>query len=100
MSQCAVLHWRANALPLTAISSGLGDQNCAGRIALTLEGGYDLDALGYCDTAATQALLGQTWEDPLGTKPLPCEQRMVGDAGAIEARSVGLMKRFPPPAHS
>ena len=47
------------------------DQNCAGRIALILEGGYDLDALGYCATAATQVLLGRPWVDPLGASPYP-----------------------------
>lgn len=47
------------------------DRNCAGRIALILEGGYDLEALGYCALAATQALLGQPWQDPLGASPYP-----------------------------
>ena len=47
------------------------DQNCMGRIALILEGGYDLEALGHCALAATQALLGQAWQDPLGASPYP-----------------------------
>jgi acetoin utilization deacetylase AcuC-like enzyme len=45
------------------------DRNCLGRIVLILEGGYDLEALGYCVLAATQALLGQPWNDPLGESP-------------------------------
>jgi acetoin utilization deacetylase AcuC-like enzyme len=45
------------------------DENCEGKIALILEGGYDLEALGACALAATQALLGQPWDDPLGASP-------------------------------
>jgi acetoin utilization deacetylase AcuC-like enzyme len=45
------------------------DQNCNGRIALFLEGGYDLDAGSACAVAAIQALLGQTWQDSLGNSP-------------------------------
>ena len=49
--------------------SAWADSNCNGRIALFLEGGYDLDAGAACSVAATEALLGQKWEDPLGTSP-------------------------------
>lgn len=45
------------------------DQNCDGRIALFLEGGYDLQAGAACSTAAVSALLGEAWEDPLGPPP-------------------------------
>ncbi|MBW8011901.1 MAG: histone deacetylase [Chloroflexi bacterium] len=43
------------------------DRHCQGRIALILEGGYDLEAGSYSALAAVQALLEQTWQDPLGS---------------------------------
>lgn len=49
------------------------DENCDGRIALNLEGGYDLEAAANSALAATQALLGQVWDDPLGPSPTPEE---------------------------
>ena len=42
------------------------DQHCEGRIALVLEGGYDLEAGAGCGLAVSQALLGQDWDDSLG----------------------------------
>ena len=42
-----------------------------GRIALVLEGGYDLEAMGACAQACTAALLEAPWEDPLGAYPRP-----------------------------
>lgn len=45
------------------------DRNCAGRIALFLEGGYDLNAASVCSRAVTAALLGVEWKDPLGPSP-------------------------------
>jgi len=47
------------------------DNNCHGRIALFLEGGYDLDAGACCALASTNALLGNSWKDPLGISPTP-----------------------------
>lgn len=43
--------------------------NCLGRIALFLEGGYDLEAGSACGLAVTQALLGQKWDDLIGPAP-------------------------------
>lgn len=45
------------------------DQNCRGRLAVFLEGGYDLQAAGSCGLATVQALTGQPWEDQLGPSP-------------------------------
>ncbi len=45
------------------------DRNCQGRIALFLEGGYDLEAGAACGVAATAALLGYEIEDPIGPAP-------------------------------
>jgi acetoin utilization deacetylase AcuC-like enzyme len=44
-------------------------QNCEGRIALFLEGGYDLQAGAACAQALTAALLGQSYRDLLGPAP-------------------------------
>ncbi|MCS6907590.1 MAG: histone deacetylase [Anaerolineales bacterium] len=45
------------------------DAHCEGRIALFLEGGYDLEAAKACTLAVVNALLGQPFEDPLGPSP-------------------------------
>jgi acetoin utilization deacetylase AcuC-like enzyme len=45
------------------------DQHCEGKIALFLEGGYDIDAGAACALAATQALIGHPWQDPMGPSP-------------------------------
>lgn len=47
------------------------DANCQGRIALFLEGGYNLEAAAACSLGATSALLGLDWQDPLGPSPRP-----------------------------
>ena len=39
------------------------DLNCQGRIALFLEGGYDLQAAKACSLAVTAALLGEPFPD-------------------------------------
>jgi acetoin utilization deacetylase AcuC-like enzyme len=36
---------------------------------LVLEGGYDLEAAAACGQGVTAALLGETWDDPLGPAP-------------------------------
>jgi acetoin utilization deacetylase AcuC-like enzyme len=46
-------------------------KNCGGRIALFLEGGYDLDAAEACGQAVTQALLGLEITDAVGSSPQP-----------------------------
>lgn len=47
------------------------DANCQGRVALFLEGGYDLPAAGACSLGVAAALTGQAWADSLGTAPYP-----------------------------
>ena len=47
----------------------LADQSCQGKIALFLEGGYDLEAGAACVHAAVAALLGEEVEDSIGTAP-------------------------------
>jgi acetoin utilization deacetylase AcuC-like enzyme len=41
------------------------DKNCNGKIALFLEGGYDLQAAEACSLAVTRVLLGLPWDDLL-----------------------------------
>ena len=45
------------------------DELCAGRLAVVLEGGYDLNALGWGTVAVCRALRGEPWQDPLGASP-------------------------------
>ncbi len=40
------------------------DTHCNGKIALILEGGYDLNAAAACTLAIISNLLGKTWIDP------------------------------------
>jgi acetoin utilization deacetylase AcuC-like enzyme len=52
---------------LAHIAIEIAKQECGGRIVFTLEGGYDLDALGYGAAATFRALLGDAdIPDPLG----------------------------------
>jgi acetoin utilization deacetylase AcuC-like enzyme len=75
-------HWRDPLGPMALSVSGynritqtlldLAAELCAGRIALILEGGYDLDALGACVVAALRLLLGQDpGRDPFGSVGAP-----------------------------
>ncbi len=69
-------HWKDPLANLLVSARGYGEaiaslgnwaqKNCNGRIALILEGGYDLEAAGACTVAATQALLGERIQDPIG----------------------------------
>jgi len=45
------------------------DANCQGRIALLMEGGYDLEGGSACAFAAVSALLGQPYHDSIGGAP-------------------------------
>ena len=74
-------HWRDPLGHQLATANGYGqlvnqfvefsDSHCEGRLAVFLEGGYDLGAGAACALAVTQALLRQKWEDPIGPSPLP-----------------------------
>ena len=56
---------------LVASLTGWANQNCSGKIALFLEGGYDLEAGAACVQGAVAALLGRPWRDPLGPPRYP-----------------------------
>lgn len=72
-------HWRDPLGHLQLSADGYGglisklvywsDRHCEGRIAIFLEGGYDLDAGYACTQAITSALLGKSWVDQLGPSP-------------------------------
>lgn len=67
-------HWKDPLGHLLLTANGFGevirriclwtDSHCDGRVALFLEGGYDLDAAAVCSTAVVSALLGKEWDDP------------------------------------
>lgn len=72
-------HWKDPLANLQVSAAGYGDAvaslrawadaHCNGKIALVLEGGYDLDAAAACGQAAAQALLGLEISDALGPSP-------------------------------
>lgn len=72
-------HWRDPLGHLRLSARGMGEmvrglaawaeEHAGGRIALFLEGGYDLEAAAACAQASIAALLAQPWEDPLGPPP-------------------------------
>lgn len=74
-------HWKdplgsqlASARGCGQLVSGLrnwADQNCMGKIMLSLEGGYDLEGTAASALSATQALLGLDISDRLGPSPTP-----------------------------
>lgn len=45
--------------------------HCDGRLALFLEGGYDLEAIAECTSGAIHAILDQPWQDALGSPTIP-----------------------------
>jgi len=51
---------------MAEIIKGLADELCGGRLALTLEGGYDLNALAASVKATLDVLLGNSIKDSLG----------------------------------
>lgn len=62
------------------------DARCEGRMALFLEGGYDLQAAAACSQAVVAALLGQPYTDPLG--PFPGVEGQRWRDGIIQARKL------------
>lgn len=54
---------------LTSVLKEMAGEFCNGRLAFTLEGGYDLKGLSHSIAATFQALLGEEVEDPVGPSP-------------------------------
>lgn len=69
-------HWRDPLAQLLMSAGAYGEavaslrdwaaRNCDGRIALFLEGGYDLQAVAACGLAVTQALMDEPISDAIG----------------------------------
>lgn len=78
-------HWKdpLGFLQLTAAGYGniftdlnsWASENCQGRIALILEGGYNLEAVSVCTSCTLAALLKQPVLDQIGPSPHPDTQR-------------------------
>lgn len=74
-------HWRDPLANLQVSAAGYGraiaalrqwaTAHCGGKLAVILEGGYDLPAAAACSLAVTQALLGEEISDALGPAPTP-----------------------------
>lgn len=71
----AMLQWSIHGMAEMADNLvALARRLCGGRIVAILEGGYDLDALGYGSLAVARALLGdKIVSDPLGPSTWPEE---------------------------
>jgi acetoin utilization deacetylase AcuC-like enzyme len=63
------------------------DALCGGRIALVLEGGYNLEALAHGVLAVGRSLRGEPWEDPIGPAPT---RPPVGDVERLFATARAL----------
>lgn len=78
-------HWRDPLANLQVSARGYGEavtslkdwarKNCDGRMAIMLEGGYDLEAAAACGLAVAQALLGTEISDSIGPAPQPESDR-------------------------
>jgi acetoin utilization deacetylase AcuC-like enzyme len=58
---------------MVGVIKGLADELCGGRLVLTLEGGYNLEALAASVKATFDVLLGNAIDDPLSAPPRRCE---------------------------
>ena len=65
--------------------SGWSERNCSGRLALFLEGGYNLDAAAACTLAVTAALLEEPWQ--------PSDMAAAGSAPQPEGSSWEIIFR-------
>jgi acetoin utilization deacetylase AcuC-like enzyme len=76
--------------PLMRSARDLANELCGGRIVVALEGGYDLEALGYGTDSACRLLMGiEPLDDPLGPAPA---QLPVAKAEAVLAGVAGLLR--------
>jgi acetoin utilization deacetylase AcuC-like enzyme len=74
-------HWRDPLGSLQLSAQGYGkvistltkwvDLHCGGKIAIFLEGGYDLEAAAACSLSVIYNMLGEEWDDSLGYAPHP-----------------------------
>lgn len=88
-------HWLDPLGQLLMTSNGYGklikrlcdwaDTHCGGRIALFLEGGYDLNAGKACSLAVTSAMVGKEWIDPY---PCPYKENSAWQITLKKAQSI------------
>ena len=62
------------------------EASCGGRVAVILEGGYNLEAAAACSLGVAAALLGQPFSDPLG--PAPYRESQAWKVMVKDARSL------------
>ena len=55
---------------LTAAMAEFAESHCQGRLAVFLEGGYDLEGGSASALAMVEALAGEQWEDRIGPSPM------------------------------
>ena len=72
---------------LTSELVRMAEHLCDGKIVFVMEGGYDLDALGYGVSNIARILLGDAPTDPLGAAPKP---RAEPDISAL----IALLKKL------
>lgn len=87
-------HWRDPLGHQLATADGYGnlmaklaafaDAHCDGRLAVLLEGGYDIEGGASSCLALTQAMIGQEWEDPVGPSPLPEDEHWVNRLNQVK----------------
>ena len=74
---------------LTRLLKDLADELCQGRLAFTLEGGYDLRALAESVKATFEVLLGSNGVlDPLGAPPRSWARRYSVESLLAQAKQL------------
>jgi acetoin utilization deacetylase AcuC-like enzyme len=61
------------------------ERTCEGKIVFVMEGGYNLDALGYGWQNIARALLGEATDDPLGPSPYDTEPDITSHIREVRA---------------
>ena len=77
---------------MVSIINGLADELCHGRLVITLEGGYDLEALAASVKATFEVLLGErNIEDSLGKPSRSFEPQGVSSLIRMVMEAHGLL---------
>jgi acetoin utilization deacetylase AcuC-like enzyme len=81
--------WRATEAGCAALARlvlDLADELCGGRLALVLEGGYDLSALRDCVAAVLEELEGRSLTRPRAGEEGPAARRVIDRARSLHSR--------------
>ena len=73
---------------LCSVVTAIAEGHCAGRLALFLEGGYDIAALGESVAACARVLAGEAASEP-GGDAAGLTARMVLEARSLRERVLG-----------